>query len=321
MKETIHTCDIFCGVGGSSRGAAMAGATPVAGLDMWNLATDSYSVNFPDSKTYCMKASSINPRRILDEAGDIDLLLASPECTAHSIAKGNKPGCETSRETAFEVIRFARAIQPRWIVVENVIQMKRWSRFDEWKAKLERLGYHVNAGVLDARYFGTPTSRRRLFVVCDRERMPSLPLQRRETLKTVKHILGRGEPANAPWPLTKVRTSGRAIATLERADRAVESLGENTPFIMVYYGSDGAGGFQRLDRPLRTVTTLDRFAYVRPSKSGHEMRMLQPTELAAAMGFPSVHQLPDATRREKIKLIGNAVCPRVMAAVVRVLTN
>ncbi len=54
---------------------------------------------------------------------------------------------------------------------------------------------------------------------------------------------------------------------------------------MVYYGSDGAGGYQRLDRPLRTVTTLDRFAYVRPTKFGHEMRMLQPTELAAAMGF------------------------------------
>ncbi len=211
-------------------------------------------------------------------------------------------------------------LKPRWIVVENVIQMQRWARFDEWKSKLQTLGYHINLGVLDAQYFSTATSRRRLFVVCDRLRMPSLPSQRQTTSKTVEHILGRGEPANAPWSLTEVRTPDRALATLERAERAIESLGEKTPFIMVYYGSDGAGGFQRIDRPLRTVTTLDRFAYVRPTRSGHEMRMLQPTELAAAMGFPSNHRLPYTTRRERIKLVGNAVCPRVMAAVVKTLT-
>ena len=50
---------------------------------------------------------------------------------------------------------------------------------------------------------------------------------------------------------------------------------------MVYYGTDGAGGYQPLDRPLRTVKTLERFAYVRPTSVGYEMRMLQPTELAA----------------------------------------
>lgn len=318
--EAIPTCDLFCGVGGSSRGAHMAGARPIAGLDMWNLATESYAANFPDAKTFCMKASSLRPQRVLDEAGDVDLLLASPECTAHSVAKGKKPGCEKSRGTAFEVIRFAKVLQPRWIVVENVIQMQQWARFEEWKSKLERLGYFVNLDVLDARYFGTPTSRRRLFVVCDRKRKPRMPQQRRETSKTVNHILGKGEPVEAPWSLTEVRTPDRALATLERAERAIESLGEKTPFIMVYYGSDGAGGFQRLDRPLRTVTTLDRFAYVRPSGGGHEMRMLQPTELAAAMGFPSNHRLPNTSRREKIKLIGNAVCPRVMAAVVKTLT-
>ncbi|QDV68098.1 putative BsuMI modification methylase subunit YdiO [Rosistilla carotiformis] len=321
MQQEIRTCDLFCGVGGSSRGAAMAGATPVAGLDMWGMATDAYAVNFPCAQTYRMKASSLKPQRLMDDVGKIDLLLASPECTAHSVAKGKKPGCEKSRGTAFEVIRFAKVLHPRWIVVENVLQMQRWARFDEWKSKLQSLGYHINSGVLDARYFSTPTSRRRLFVVCDREQEPSLPDQKNETKKTVSSILGRGESNSSPWPLSEVRTPERALATLERAERAIESLGDNTPFIMVYYGSDGAGGYQRLDRPLRTVTTLDRFAYVRPTKFGHEMRMLQPTELAAAMGFPTEHQLPKSTRREKIKLIGNAVCPRVMAAVVKTLTT
>jgi DNA (cytosine-5)-methyltransferase 1 len=89
---------------------------------------------------------------------------------------------------------------------------------------------------------------------------------------------------------------------------------------MVYYGSDGAGGFQTLDRPLRTVTTIDRFAYVRPNGDGHEIRMLQPLELAAAMGFPTTHLWPVSSRRDKIRLIGNAVCPPVMAAIIQHLT-
>jgi DNA (cytosine-5)-methyltransferase 1 len=98
-------------------------------------------------------------------------------------------------------------------------------------------------------------------------------------------------------------------------------LGDDVPFIMVYYGTDGAGGFQTINRPLRTITTLDRFAYVKPNGAGHEMRMLQPPELAAAMGFPRHHVWAESTRRERIKMIGNAVCPPVMQAVVEALTG
>ncbi len=91
---------------------------------------------------------------------------------------------------------------------------------------------------------------------------------------------------------------------------------------MVYYGSDAAGGWQRLDQPLRTITTVDRFALVRPDgKGGHEMRMLQPDELQAAMGFPPEFTLNGTTRRQKIHLLGNAVCPPVMQAIVKSLTE
>ncbi|WP_223201951.1 hypothetical protein, partial [Streptococcus pneumoniae] len=61
--------------------------------------------------------------------------------------------------------------------------------------------------------------------------------------------------------MTPLFTRDRAKGTLERAERAIKELGPNEPFLLVYYGSDKAGGWQSLDRPLRTVTTLDRFAY------------------------------------------------------------
>lgn len=312
--------DMFCGGGGSSRGAVMAGATPVAALDMWKLAADTYKLNFPDANVLQMEASSLSSTRMNEEVGRIDLLLASPECTSHSVAKGNKPRCERSRETAFEVVRLAKVLRPRWIVVENVMQMKRWYRFDEWHQEIKDMGYHTNFAILDAQYFSTPQSRRRLFIVCDLEDTPFLPKQGQRTKKTVANsILGHGESKNEPWVFSPVHSQVRAKATIKRAERAIDELGADVPFIMVYYGTDGAGGFQTLNRPLRTVTTLDRFAYVRPNGSGHEMRMLQPPELAAAMGFPSHHIWPRSTRRERIKLIGNAVCPQVMRAIVKAL--
>jgi DNA (cytosine-5)-methyltransferase 1 len=317
----VRAFDMFCGAGGSSRGATMAGVEVVGGLDMWDVAIDAHRENFPGSCDYQLKASSLSPHRVREEVGSIDLLLASPECTGHSVAKGRRPGCEHSRATAFQVIRFAKVLEPRWIVVENVLQMRNWMRFDEWAQKLKALGYHFDHRVLDASRHATPQSRRRLFVVCDREKQPMLPSDRKSADKGAGTILGRGEPVDAPWKWTRLDIPGRAKATLERAERAINALGRNTPFIMVYYGSDGSGGFQPLTRPLRTITTLDRFAYVRPIRGGHEMRMLQPSELAAAMGFPAYHKLPNVTRREKIKRIGNAVCPKVMRDVVKQLVK
>jgi DNA (cytosine-5)-methyltransferase 1 len=46
------------------------------------------------------------------------------------------------------------------------------------------------------------------------------------------------------------------------------------------------------------------------------MRMLQQPELATAMGFPEDYVWPETARRNKIKMIGNAVCPPVMQAIV-----
>jgi DNA (cytosine-5)-methyltransferase 1 len=51
------------------------------------------------------------------------------------------------------------------------------------------------------------------------------------------------------------------------------------------------------------------------------LRMLQVEELRRAMGFPAVHQFKRGSRRDRIKMLGNAVAPPVMAAIVRTLTQ
>ena len=86
-------------------------------------------------------------------------------------------------------------------------------------------------------------------------------------------------------------------------------------------GNDGGGGWQRLDRPLRTVTTIDRFALVTPAGENYRMRMLQVPELRRAMGFGKDVKLDHGTRRDRIRILGNGVCPPVMKAVVESLTD
>jgi DNA (cytosine-5)-methyltransferase 1 len=116
--------------------------------------------------------------------------------------------------------------------------------------------------------------------------------------------------------MTPLYSPSRAKRTLERAERGFSELGRRASFLLVYYGTDGSGGWQRLDRPLRTITTVDRFALVEPGRGGHRMRMLQVSELRRAMGFRRDYALNQGSRRDKIRLLGNGVCPPVMEAIV-----
>lgn len=310
----IRALDLFCGAGGSSCGAHLAGAEVVAAVDLWSLAHETYKENFPDVKFYLQTAESCDPQVIKKDIGAIQLLLASPECTNHSCAKGNSKRSEQSRMTAFEVIRFAMNLMPRWIVVENVIQMRDWSRYAEWLKGLKDLGYSVREQTLNASDFGVPQARKRLFVTCDLEASPPkiIPPRLRK-IRNASRIIN----LNGKYAFSPLRSPNRAKATLERAERAIAKVGSDKSFLMVYYGTDWAGGWQKLEAPLRTITTLDRFAYVRPSRFGHEMRMLQVPELKKAMGFPSRYKLNHGTRRDRIKLIGNAVCPPIMETIIR----
>jgi DNA (cytosine-5)-methyltransferase 1 len=101
----------------------------------------------------------------------------------------------------------------------------------------------------------------------------------------------------------------------------MSALRKHEPFLVVYYGSDGSGGWQPLDRPLRTLTTLDRFGLVTWQKRTPMLRMLQVPELLRAMGFDRKYSLPHGSRRDKIKLLGNGVCPPVMEAIVSSITE
>ena len=314
----MRGCDIFSGAGGSSAGARAAGIDVVAGIDMCGTATATFRANFPDAHVVTSRLEDVRVDEFKEQAGPIDVLLASPECRNHTCAKGAAPRDESSRATAMEVVRYARALEPRWLVLENVVYMRPWSRYGELKSRLRELGYRLNELTLDASDFGVAQRRRRLFLVGDRERTPVLSLRkRRGRRRSVRSVL---DPTGT-WKTSPLFTARRAKATLERARRGFEALGGKASFLLVYYGTDGCGGWQSLDRPLRTITTVDRFALVEHDGAMWRMRMLQVPELKRAMGFDDDFILPVGTRRDRIRLLGNGVCPPVMETVLRSLVS
>lgn len=314
---TLNVVDLFCGAGGSSLGARAAhrDISIVGAVDAWGLAASTFKANFPGADVY---NGVLTPRSKPSETLSrqrVDLLLASPECTNHSVAKGNRPRDEESLRSAQFVLGYVRALEPRWIVIENVIQMRRWDGFSQFTKSLERLGYHLQMQVLDAADFGVPQTRRRLFILADRQQAPDAiepPKRERAAASSVVRVDG-------PWASRPLYREGRAAGTIERAERAFAAIGKGKPFLIVYYGSDGAGGWQPLDRPIRTLTTLDRFGLVTWDGRTPMLRMLQVDELKRAMGFPANFKFPEGSRREQIMMLGNAVCPPVMRAVVRSL--
>ena len=314
----MRGCDIFSGAGGSSAGARAAGIDVVAGIDMCGTATATFRANFPDAHVVTSRLEDVRIDEFKEQTGPVDVLLASPECRNHTCAKGAAPRDESSRATAMEVVRYARALEPRWLVLENVVYMRPWSRYGELKSRLRELGYRLNELTLDASDFGVAQRRRRLFLVGDRERTPVLSLpKRRGRRRSVRSVL---DPTGT-WKTSPLFTARRAKATLERARRGFEALGGKASFLLVYYGTDGCGGWQSLDRPLRTITTVDRFALVEHDGATWRMRMLQVPELKRAMGFDDDFILPVGTRRDRIRLLGNGVCPPVMETVLRSLVS
>ncbi len=316
----IKFVDLFCGGGFGGRGAYKAWAQPILAVDAWDLAAETYQSNFPDAEVICSPIEDLNPQQLARKHKP-DVLLTSPECTSHSIARGAKPGCEKSKETVIGIIPWIEAMQPRWVIIENVNRMKKWERHNELIATIESYDYRVNDLLLNAADFGTPQSRKRVFLICDRKGTviteQDLKSLHRRSNRAAKDIIDW----SGQYKSTPLYKEGRAQATIDRAKRAMKELGRKKDFIIVYYGSDYAGGWQSLDSPLRTITTLDRFGLVTWQSDKPYLRMLQPPELMKAMGAGSKHILPHGNRRDKVKLCGNGVCSPVMEIIFKKISH
>lgn len=102
-------------------------------------------------------------------------------------------------------------------------------------------------------------------------------------------------------------------------------IGEVRAFLIKYFGTDQD---PRLDEPLHTVTSKDRFGLVTIHGEPYQivdigMRMLTPRELFRAQGFPDSYIIDPEyegkplTKTSQVRMCGNSVCPPVAAAIIR----
>lgn len=103
-----------------------------------------------------------------DFTNKTDLLVGGSPCQSFSIA-GARGGFEDTRGTLFfEYCRLVNEIKPAVFIYENVYGVLTHDSGKTWetmKNVFSELGYHYSYKILDARDYGIPQGRRRLFVV------------------------------------------------------------------------------------------------------------------------------------------------------------
>ena len=174
----LTVTDQFCGAGGSSIGATSAGLELKLALNHWARAVETHNANFPNARHECTDISACEPRRY----PSTDILITSPECTNHSVAKGQSrrkqwqpdlfdtekpdPSEERSRATMWDVPRFAEFHSYNLIIVENVVDARQWVMWDAWLHAMDLLGYSHKCVYFNSMHaWPTPQSRDRMYVV------------------------------------------------------------------------------------------------------------------------------------------------------------
>ena len=290
LSPRIEIADLFCGAGGTSTGAIEAaqelGYRPrLTAINHWDIAVATHTENHPDARHLCASLDALNPTELY-KPGQLDLLWASPECTHHSIARGGKPVNDQSRATAWCVTRWADALRPKVVMVENVKEFLRWgpikggknvkekigATFHAWVETLRSFGYRVEWRILRAADYGDPTTRERLFVYAVRGHRKIVWPEPTHAAIEVTDMFGvtrkRWVPARDIIDWTDKgksifdRKKPLAPKTLNRILIGLEKF-SGLPFIVPQHQGDGSL-VDSIERPVRTINTKNGTGVAEP---------------------------------------------------------
>jgi DNA (cytosine-5)-methyltransferase 1 len=179
--------DLFAGGGGASTGIELAiGRHVDIAINHDPEAVSLHEANHPQTRHFVSDVFEVDPLAVCGTQ-PVGLLWASPDCKHFSKAKGGKPVSKKIRSLAWVVVKWAAAVRPRVICLENVEEFQTWGplgpdnrpcpqrkgkTFARWKRQLERRGYVVEHRELRACDYGAPTIRKRLFLVARCDGMP-----------------------------------------------------------------------------------------------------------------------------------------------------
>ena len=303
--------DNFAGGGGASTGIELAtGKSVDIAINHDPEAVKMHKANHPSTKHYCESVWDVDP---VKACGGKPVALAwfSPDCKHFSKAKGGKPKDKKIRGLAWVALRWAALVRPRCIMLENVEEFMTWgplnrghrpikakqgTTFRKFLAQFEALGYRVEYRVLNAADYGTPTMRKRFFLVarCDGRpvRFPEpthAPAGSAEVAAGIKQpyvgaytqidfslpcpsIFDTAEEIKEKYGIRAVRPL--AAKTMERIARGLKKfvIDSAEPFIVqVNHTGSSADYCSSMEEPLRVITSKHGFGVIMPKLAPYIM--------------------------------------------------
>lgn len=294
--------DLFAGAGGFSLGAIEAGIDIVGALEIQKNAASTYEANIrnadgtrvdliKDDILHITPQSAMKRWGIL--AGEIDIVMGGPPCQGFSSHRINDAGVDDPRNRLLgRYFEYVEAIRPRVFIVENVPGLL-WDRhaayLKEFYKRGEEAQYDLRpAQTINARDFGVPQNRRRVFILgIDKSRplnwtWPPTPThvspamveperQGRESWRTAEEVF-RPAAANDPNDM-HMQHSPALVELFKKTPHNGGSRSQSGRVLECHKNYDGHSDvYGRIDpkRPGPTMTT----ACINPSKG----RFVHPTE-------------------------------------------
>jgi DNA (cytosine-5)-methyltransferase 1 len=175
--------DSFAGGGGASTGIEMATGHPIdIAINHDESAIMMHRRNHPFTEHYREDIWQVDPKTAV-RGRHVRLAWFSPDCKHFSRAKGAALVDKKIRGLAWVVLKWAAAVKPDVIMLENVPEFTTWGpvrngkpvkkkagkTYQRWLSQLEALGYKVETNKLCAADYGAPTIRTRFHLIarCD----------------------------------------------------------------------------------------------------------------------------------------------------------
>jgi DNA (cytosine-5)-methyltransferase 1 len=232
MKDMLKVVTLFSGYDSQCLALRRLGVeyelVAWAEIDRW--ASRAHDVLFPEWKGRNVgDVCEVDWRTVrLRARGEVDLLTYSSPCQDFSNAglqRGGAKGSGTRSSLLWECERAIAELRPRYLLMENVaglVQQKFIGLFNEWQGVLSRMGYRNYAEVLNAKCYGVPQNRERVFMVSVREDCEPghyyfpLPFKLERRLKDVlegdvaeRYYLGEERVKNLQISTDKEKDEGR----------------------------------------------------------------------------------------------------------------
>lgn len=166
LRDGPEAVELFAGAGLFSHAFAVEGFHVNRAIEFDKVAAATYKANLGDH----VEVADI---RHVEPTGRCDLLIAGPPCQGFSTL-GKQDENDPRNQLSMEVVRWALALKPKVVVIENVAAFLDTPVWQKVGSSLEALGYDVARMVLDAYDMGAPQHRLRSFTIASKLGQPKV---------------------------------------------------------------------------------------------------------------------------------------------------